>query len=511
MNLPLRLRAGSPPWLLAHDLRLAWRDFRSAFKALDARLLAVLILLMFGLLHAAAWPLARAFATADDAAGRSLAFARLAPGVLFVMLLMVAQTLNGVTKLLYARQDLDLLFSSPLSIRTILLVRMLAVAAGALASAAIFVVPLADAAALQGNLAALAFYPAALGAALLAATLSLALAIGLFALIGPRRTRLAAQILATFIGAGFMIGLQLGGLVPGLSLGTLVASAAAAQDPLTLALLLPVRAALGEPGPLMLWLGLTSGSFGLVTLWVAGRFVRNAGMVATLVTPAGRGPARRTARRFGSLGGFGSSLRATLRAKEWRLIARDPWLVSQILLQILYMTPMIVLLWSRGGSIGLALGPMVVVVTFQVASSLTWLSLSGEDAPDLLATAPVSAGTLRRGKIEAVGLLTLAIVGLPLLWLGLIEPAAACATLGLGVLGLGVAVLLQLWHGQPARRSAFAARHRESKLLALIEMGLSMLFGVATALVVSGSALGLIPLALVGAVLLCARPRLRPA
>ena len=65
-------------------------------------------------MHAAAWPIASQFgALADDPAARAAAYAKAAPVVLFVLLLMVAQTLNGVTKLLYARGDLELMFSSP--------------------------------------------------------------------------------------------------------------------------------------------------------------------------------------------------------------------------------------------------------------------------------------------------------------------------------------------------------------------------------------------------------------
>ncbi len=202
---------------------------------------------------------------------------------------------------------------------------------------------------------------------------------------------------------------------------------------------------------------------------------------------------------------------ASLRWKEWRLIARDPWVISQILLQILYMTPMVVLLWSGGGSTVIALGPMIVVVAFQVSSSLTWLSLSGEDAPELLATAPVSAATLRRGKLEAVGALTLAVVALPLVWLAAVSLAGAAVTLALIGFAIGSAVLLQSWHGKPAKRSAFAARHRQSKLLSLIEMGLSMLWGISTALVMLGSLWALVPLAALSGTVLCSRPRRAPS
>ncbi len=171
------------------------------------------------------------------------------------------------------------------------------------------------------------------------------------------------------------------------------------------------------------------------------------------------------------------------------------------------MTPVIALLWSGSGDLSLALAPMVVVVTFQVSSSLTWLGLSGEDAPDLLASSPASPGELRRGKIEAVGTVTLGIVALPLAALAWTSPLAALSTVAIGLFGLLAAVALQSWHGRPGRRSAFAARHRESKLVALVEMALSMLFGVAAALAALGSAWAFVPLALVGAVLAGLRPR----
>ena len=57
---------------------------------------------------------------------------------------------------------------------------------------------------------------AAVGAT--AAALSVALTVALFRLIGPKRTRLASQIVAAIIGAIFVIGLQIAAI---LSYGTL--------------------------------------------------------------------------------------------------------------------------------------------------------------------------------------------------------------------------------------------------------------------------------------------------
>ncbi len=208
-------RPGSAPWLLRHDLRLAWRDFRGGFGALGTQSLAGLGLTVVAIMHAAVWEIAADVgALSADPAARDAAGDAALPVAGFVLLLMLAQTLNGATKLLYARGDLDLVLASPVSPRLVLGVRSLAVALGAFASAAIFVLPLADDAALAGHPHLLALYPALAGGALLTAAAGVAVTLGLFRAIGPRRTRLAAQVLATFVGAGFVIALQVRRLLP---------------------------------------------------------------------------------------------------------------------------------------------------------------------------------------------------------------------------------------------------------------------------------------------------------
>ena len=46
--------------------------------------------------------------------------------------------------------------------------------------------------------------------------------------------------------------------------------------------------------------------------------------------------------------------------------------------------------------------PVLVMAAGQLAGGLAWLAISGEDAPDLVATAPIPARGVLRAKIEAV-------------------------------------------------------------------------------------------------------------
>ena len=73
-----------------------------------------------------------------------------------------------------------------------------------------------------------------------------------------------------------------------------------------------------------------------------------------------------------------------LRRKELLLIARDPWLLSQVFLQIVYVLPVAVILMhgeSTSGSFTLAAGPSIVVIASQLSGAFAWIAISGEDAP----------------------------------------------------------------------------------------------------------------------------------
>jgi ABC-2 type transport system permease protein len=99
-----------------------------------------------------------------------------------------------------------------------------------------------------------------------------------------------------------------------------------------------------------------------------------------------------------------SPIRA-LRRKEWTLLQRDPWLTSQTLMQLLYLLPPGLLLWRNfyNGSPPFALlAPILIIAAGQLAGSLAWLAISAEDAPDLIASSPVTTGCAVRAKTEAV-------------------------------------------------------------------------------------------------------------
>ena len=123
--------------------------------------------------------------------------------------LLLSQAMESVTRAFYARSDLDLILTSPVSARKVFAVRMGRIAAGAVMIAVLLAAPFINVLVLRGGSRWLAAYGvvAAMGAVATAA--ALALTIALFRLVGAKRTRLIAQIVAAVIGAAFVIGLQI--------------------------------------------------------------------------------------------------------------------------------------------------------------------------------------------------------------------------------------------------------------------------------------------------------------
>jgi ABC-2 type transport system permease protein len=193
-----------------------------------------------------------------------------------------------------------------------------------------------------------------------------------------------------------------------------------------------------------------------------------------------------------------------LRRKEWILLLRDPWLMSQTLMQLLYLLPPAFFLWHSfygGGDASGLLVPVLIMAAGQLGGGLAWLAVSGEDAPDLVATAPVSRVRVLRAKIEAV-LGGIVIVFSPfVVALALFSPfAALAAALGVAI-SAGSATAIQFWFRTQARRSLFRRRQVSSRLATFAEALSSIGWAGTGALAATGTWLAVIPGAVVLAIL----------
>jgi ABC-2 type transport system permease protein len=113
--------------------------------------------------------------------------------------------------------------------------------------------------------------------------------------------------------------------------------------------------------------------------------------------------------------------------------------------------------------------PILVMAAGQLAGGLAWLAISGEDAADLVATAPLPVSSVIRAKIEVV-LIVIGVVLAPLIVpLAFVSPVLAGITAVGGLLATISATAIQLWFRVRARRSQFRRRQTSSRLATFAE------------------------------------------
>ncbi len=484
MSRPVSIR-----WLAAHELRLAWRDWLSMVTAGNRRRLsrAVIALVVIGVvLHLPAWAIVARFAE-DGTNPDKASLVSVSLIVLLYISLLLSQAMESVTRTLYARGDLDLVLSSPVSPRRLFSVRI-AVTAGLIAMVAVIIsTPFIDVLTLAGGPRWLAGFGVAIGLGSAAAALAVAITIGLFRVLGARRTRLVAQVFAAVIGAGFAIGVQAFAII---YYGTTVRPAMIiAQNLITTLpgvdspLWWPARAILGDWAALAGVLAICFAILAAVMVSFAPRLGEHSIAATDLAAPRGRHRSRPHRFRL-------SSPAATLRGKEWKLLRRDPWLASQTLTQLFYLVPPALLLMRNFGDATGALVVVVMVLTTvggQLGGALAWLAISGEDAPDLMMTAPVSPLAITRAKVEAVMGAVLMVLGPFLAVLAWLSPHHALAALCGILIAAASTIRIQLWFRAQAKRSNFRRRHTSSRIATFGEALISFSWAAATGLAAAGT------------------------
>jgi ABC-2 type transport system permease protein len=488
-------QAGSAVWFARHESRLAWRDFvamMTAGRRTRARKVAIGFVIFVVIMHVIAYSVVGRYAAAPI--DRQLLIG-VSASLLLSWLLMISQAMESMTRAFYARADLDLILASPVAAERLFAVRIGTVALSVAGMALPLAGPFINMLAWRGGAHWLAAYGVIPAMGATAAALAVLATAALFRLIGPKRTRFIAQIIAAVIGAAFVIGLQVAAI---LSYGTLSQGSVLQSDAFTALLPAadsvvwwPARAVLGDARALVVLLALGFAALAAAIAVVAPRF----GAYAVAAASAESTPSAR-AQRPSAL--RAASPRRALRRKEWILLRRDPWLVSQTLMQMLYLLPPALMLWksfaaqSPGGALNL-LVPVLVMAAGQLAGGLAWLTISGEDAPDLVATAPIPARFVLRAKIEAV-LGVIAVVFAPLIVvLAFASLRHALLTLAGIVAASASATAIQLWFRTQAKRSQFRRRQVSSRVATFAEAFSSIAFAATAAIAAIDVSLAIAP------------------
>jgi ABC-2 type transport system permease protein len=491
-------------WFARHEIRLAWREWLAMMTAGRRgrdRVAIIGLIVLAAFLHLPAYAVIGRFADLQAPLDKSSLIVITAT-IFLAWTLMLSQAIESVTRVFYARADLDLIMSSPVALANVFSVRIAAIALSVTAMALLLSTPFVDVLVIGGGIRWFAVYGVVIAIGLSAAAVAIAVTILLFRSIGPSRTRLVAQILAAIIGAGFVIALQIAAI---LSYGTLsrftvlTSDKAAAFAPDADSILWwPARAALGDSEALLLLLAGGLVLLGVVMVIFSARFADTAVSASANAAPAHQG-SRTKAFRAGSR-------QQALRRKEFALLRRDPWLVSQSLMQLLYLVPPALMLWRSFADSSAAIvliTPVMVMAAGQLAGGLAWLTISGEDAADLVATAPLLSSRVIRAKIEVV-LIAISVLFAPLIIaLMFASPLQAAITAAGIITAAATATAIQLWFRVQARRSQFRRRQTSSRLATFAEafssIGWAATAALALAIPLAALVSGLLTAAIVAA------------
>ncbi len=158
-------------------------------------------------------------------------------------------------------------------------------------------------------------------------------------------------------------------------------------------------------------------------------------------------------------------------------------------MQVFYLVPPALYLWiSYGQSAGtyVVVIPVLVMAVGQLSGGLSWLAISGEDAHDLVVTAPVSPSMpcckprSRPSPRSSSSILTPIIL---LMLFASLELAATTAVFA--AISSGSATAIQLWFRVPMRRAMFRRRQVASRVSTIAE-ALRSIFWAGTAVLVAG-------------------------
>jgi ABC-2 type transport system permease protein len=478
----LRGKPGGILWLMGHELRLYWRRGKMKPKSgliLVAFLLGIWLLASWAVFHRVG-PLIPP-PPFDQGAYAGLALAGVTVVIGFITSVMISSAILASVDAIYTRNDLDLLLSSPLSPWRILIVRSSAIAIGALPLYAGLMGPPLFWMSIYSSplwLSSIAFL---VTLAFVATGIALLIVTGLFRLIGPKNTRMLAQILSAVAGAAVFLGFQYFNIAGrGSSSPTNREQVEAMVQQLNIDpqvwWLFPARAMTGDIPATLLWIIFAAAIFPL------GVFVFSRSFVADAAAAAAMGQRKRvTDVRVAAVRG---GLTRSVVRKELRLLVRDPVLLSQIGLQIVYLLPLGFVLIRPGNDatfIEAAFAPALTLLSSALSGSLIWITVSAEDAPDLIASAPVTSGSIDRAKLIAAIAPVWAVMAIPVVALLVRSPWAGAWALGGVLIASTSSALIGLWRRNPGSRRDFVRRRQGGSVMTALGQTFVALGASATA------------------------------
>src|ERR1700712_2023197 len=147
-------------WFARHEIRLAWREgmaMMTAGRRLRKRSTVIWLVVFAAIMHLAAYAVIGHFADLQQPLDKPTLIVITACALL-AWALMLSQAIESVTRVLYARADLDLIMSSPVALANVFSVRIAAIALTVIIMALLFSAPFVNVLIFGGGVRWLAAY-----------------------------------------------------------------------------------------------------------------------------------------------------------------------------------------------------------------------------------------------------------------------------------------------------------------------------------------------------------------
>ncbi len=469
------LPSGSIPWLFIHEVRVAWRSLELSPAARWGGIGLMLVYFGIGIYLAL-----------------SLDFTIVSSPYIAVMIFIAAATaftfnisgsMRAAQHTLYEQGDLELLFTSPASPAKVIMAKLAGISISMVFWNALFLFPLLIPVAAINNPRLFGILAVVSSISVLATSIGLGLTLMIVHFVGPSRARRVIQIIAAFIGAMIFLVSQLaphlgggeGGRFQTLYLWCLEHGIGVSGISG-----LPGRASFGDPIALIIMIAAAVLLFCFTAWSLQTQFLR-------VYQSAANKHEAKAAKNIDIRRSFGNHPGLMIIHKEFLLLRREPSLIYNILLQLIFLTPLLVG-FGQATKLLLLMPSAAFVSVFSAAKlvgDITGLAISSEDTPDLLKVSPLPMSWITRWKIYGVMLISVPLtLIIPFLML-FKSPSSAALTLVMTIIAGGLAAAIELRFSKPRTRHKFRRRGSASVVAYTLGLVMSVVLGGATAYAVS--------------------------
>ncbi len=461
--------------LLVHEMRINWRSL-----GFSPRMQVVLGLLMTGYVALSFWFAINGIEERIEPT--PYFYIMILLGSIAMLTFNLSGAMRATQTSLYEHADLELLLTSPAAPQRVMMAKLAGIAMSMLSFNVIFIFPMLIPIALVKNPNLLGLPILIVAIAVFATCIGLGLTLLVVRLIGARAARKAIQIISAVTAASVFIGSQFAvhageGEKSGFqSLYVWCLHYGIGATGITS---LPGRAGFGEPLALGLIIVVAAAVFVFTTAALQQRFMNSFQTAGNYAAPQ-KNKNQNIAQHFSNSFGW------MIIKKDILLMLRDPALIFNLLLQLIFLIPLILGLLKITSLFMVIPGAAFLSVfgSGKLIGDITGIAITGEDTPDLLVVAPRTAKQILRLKLLAV-----VIIGGPLmmiipLLLVTKSPIAALITLAFTVPAAMITAAIELRFSKTATRRKFTGRKAGSTLANLLNLFVSFFMGGVAAMVV---------------------------